>query len=304
MFLKIYLSYELNVSSLLVSDRSGVQMIDCRPSSTDGYVFINLKVFEIISNTADCEDDFLVISSVFPDGKETRIGRYCGSSYVVNLVSKTNFVKAEFHSNNRFVGKGFLAEYRTVANYSCDYFSCLNGGTCYFVNETKHLKCRCRDGFGGDHCQTDVVCSSSLCKHNAGCQNATCICSENFTGRYCETLINSVVTITEFPALINSLNYPLPYPANITQKWILLAPHVIVLRFKYFSIDSTSSSLQLFNETDTMATLTGTVLPPDYFARNEMNLTFTVGTDLYDSGFSGFLIEAVAGTYSHHFFYF
>ncbi|XP_046585053.1 neurogenic locus protein delta-like [Haliotis rubra] len=83
----------------------------------------------------------------------------------------------------------------TDNSQGCNSSLCLNNSTC---SATEHAyECQCMDGFGGAHCEADIVddCLSNNCSNTHGtCIDAInsylCNCSEGFTGQLCETNID------------------------------------------------------------------------------------------------------------------
>ncbi|XP_046361619.2 cell death abnormality protein 1-like [Haliotis rufescens] len=97
--------------------------------------------------------------------------------------------------------------------------TCQNGGTC--ENKACEPKCKCPSGYMGDLCETpapsttltvtspttnqtapsstDTGCSVDMCLYDNPCTNAgtcadcgtSCICTMEYTGRFCETLLSS-----------------------------------------------------------------------------------------------------------------
>ncbi|XP_055363642.1 sushi, nidogen and EGF-like domain-containing protein 1 isoform X2 [Betta splendens] len=71
----------------------------------------------------------------------------------------------------------------------CLSHPCLNGGTCW--NLIGSYQCKCRDGFSGNHCQTDInECLSKPCQHGGVCEDQPgsylCHCLQGFKGHNCE----------------------------------------------------------------------------------------------------------------------
>ena len=56
------------------------------------------------------------------------------------------------------------------------------------------FKCECTDCFYGDQCDQhacdDVSCGNGVCKTSLDCYDVFCDCDENYTGEFCELIIN------------------------------------------------------------------------------------------------------------------
>lgn len=66
---------------------------------------------------------------------------------------------------------------------------CLNGGSC--VDDVGSFSCKCRLGFEGERCETEVnECASHPCKNGALCKDYVnsfvCECRPGFDGILCE----------------------------------------------------------------------------------------------------------------------
>lgn len=61
---------------------------------------------------------------------------------------------------------------------------CMNNGKCIGIN-----KCRCPNGFGGNHCEIGSVAENVGCKrpcrHGICLANRQCECYDGWFGRYC-----------------------------------------------------------------------------------------------------------------------
>ncbi|XP_046349729.2 IgGFc-binding protein-like isoform X2 [Haliotis rufescens] len=83
----------------------------------------------------------------------------------------------------------------TDNSQGCNSSLCSNNSTCSAVQHA--YQCQCMDGFGGAHCETDIVddCLSHKCSDAQGvCVDAInsyiCNCSAGFTGQQCEQNID------------------------------------------------------------------------------------------------------------------
>ncbi|CAF4553802.1 unnamed protein product [Rotaria sp. Silwood1] len=84
---------------------------------------------------------------------------------------------------------------------SCSTISCLNGGTCLINKETNISYCQCPSNTIGSRCETiQTVCTNEICSNNGVCfidassgnNTARCLCSEGYTGQYCQTSLLSI----------------------------------------------------------------------------------------------------------------
>jgi hypothetical protein len=73
----------------------------------------------------------------------------------------------------------------------------MNNGLCYSLSYT-HF-CNCSIGYEGYNCEIEVnACLPNPCQNNATCinhhTNFSCICIENYSGRYCQYFNGDIVT--------------------------------------------------------------------------------------------------------------
>ena len=93
-------------------------------------------------------------------------------------------------SGNCTCAPAFLGAQCQLMDY-CASDPCSNGGTCELVQGG--YRCACPPAYVGSNCEVANPCLPSPCSNSSTCMiatgssNSTCVCTAEYTGRYCET---------------------------------------------------------------------------------------------------------------------
>lgn len=77
----------------------------------------------------------------------------------------------------------------------CGNNTCQNGGTCQPTSrlQNESFFCVCLPQYAGSNCEIENECFKNPCKNKGSCilsidGEAKCICTQDHTGQYCETI--------------------------------------------------------------------------------------------------------------------
>ncbi|XP_022088930.1 uncharacterized protein LOC110978325 isoform X2 [Acanthaster planci] len=130
--------------------------------------------------------------------------------------------------------------YAPLPENPCHDQLCLNGGSCFAIND--EWFCRCPESFGGGRCEIDP-CNPNPCQNGATCHSHAfsvivyvCACPESFHGRHCElstgvSYLPTTQQAVRAPVEINQTECSqlLPYNASFSDRkvpdWRVLAPY-------------------------------------------------------------------------------
>jgi protein crumbs len=89
----------------------------------------------------------------------------------------------------------------------CMNFPCMHGQC---ISRTDEYECHCPARFGGKNCDKDLgpPCEKNPCRHGGTCEedrigNYKCLCSSDYTGKYCESLVEKHSLCEKNPCLNN-----------------------------------------------------------------------------------------------------
>ncbi len=70
----------------------------------------------------------------------------------------------------------------TCKKDTCRNLICLNGGKCI------DGKCKCPEGFSGEHCDSYDLCFNVVCSNGGTCEYGECKCPPGFFGNHCDSI--------------------------------------------------------------------------------------------------------------------